>query len=584
MELIYSVKQMFCTEDPKSCLSAYGADKYHIPAYQRGYKWKSDKTGAVQVLLDDLLENYKKDPNKEYFLQYITLKSIDRHLEVIDGQQRLTTLSILLSVAAQFLEEENLASDKLTYATRDSFFSNVIYQKAKLQSLLKQNSWKEFVSKDPAFDSQDVWHIREAAICVNKFFTKVLKKEKINPKEFLDYLLQHVKIIVNSVESHVSSETVFKNLNSNKVALTEVELIKGWFITKVGRNKVPNGANSFVEMMELRARLGRQWDEITAWTNKEDVSDFYFGSEGYGMHQFLTLVAMSLGLELKKKDKTNGLFNHFVSQDINEAYNQLQFIFRLLKDWYANNNLYHLIGFANFAKNNKIKRLDLLHELIQKESKSQLMNWLNDIKNKLINVDLDQLRYPENNDEIQTVLLYLNLFMGNTNSEFIRAEDPTDTRFNFLKFSKEQWTLEHIFPQRPFGKNQNGVEELDEVIEILGGREHLESELEESLYKEERSIDDIDLIHNALASTDELNSIGNICLLSKEDNASNGCMFFKAKRQNMLKRLQKGSFVPRHTFDVFSKMIDGIAGSDISTWKKSDINLHQNWIQTKITP
>ena len=54
-------------------------------------------------------------------------------------------------------------------------------------------------------------------------------------EDFYVYLLNNVKIIVNSVEKHIESETVFKNLNSNKVPLTEAELIKGLLITKVGR-------------------------------------------------------------------------------------------------------------------------------------------------------------------------------------------------------------------------------------------------------------------------------------------------------------------------------------------------------------
>ena len=128
-ELVFSIKDVFNAATPSGCLAQYNADFFHIPAYQRGYKWGCGPTGAVSILLDDLWGKYKQGSD-EYYLQYITVKHLilsrGHCLEVIDGQQRLTTLSILLSVFNAIIEgneeKDNIAYKKLDYAVRENFF------------------------------------------------------------------------------------------------------------------------------------------------------------------------------------------------------------------------------------------------------------------------------------------------------------------------------------------------------------------------------------------------------------------------------------------------------------------------------
>ena len=121
-ELIYNIKNIFSTENSECCLVEYEVEKFHIAAYQRGYKWSSDEYGAVTILLNDLwdaFKAYQRNERKEYYLQYITLKrnSELRYLEVIDGQQRLTTLSVLLSTLSLKLENENISNCIIPFKT-----------------------------------------------------------------------------------------------------------------------------------------------------------------------------------------------------------------------------------------------------------------------------------------------------------------------------------------------------------------------------------------------------------------------------------------------------------------------------------
>ena len=84
-------------------LKIFSSDfEYHIPPYQRPYAWTTEETGT---LFDDLYEFYRTETADNYFLGTIVLiKEEDKsHADIIDGQQRLTTLTILFSVLASKL-------------------------------------------------------------------------------------------------------------------------------------------------------------------------------------------------------------------------------------------------------------------------------------------------------------------------------------------------------------------------------------------------------------------------------------------------------------------------------------------------
>lgn len=68
---------------------------YIIPSYQRGYRWGKDE---VEALLDDVY-NFLDDPKNHassYWLQPIVVRAIEGKWEVVDGQQRLTTIFLIL--------------------------------------------------------------------------------------------------------------------------------------------------------------------------------------------------------------------------------------------------------------------------------------------------------------------------------------------------------------------------------------------------------------------------------------------------------------------------------------------------------
>lgn len=91
---------------------------YYIPAYQRPYAWTEEET---ETLFDDLLDFYQTEKVDNYFLGSIVLiKDEDKpKADVIDGQQRLTTLTILIAVIASYLTGENQSNCKNILENRE---------------------------------------------------------------------------------------------------------------------------------------------------------------------------------------------------------------------------------------------------------------------------------------------------------------------------------------------------------------------------------------------------------------------------------------------------------------------------------
>ena len=106
--LLYTVEEIF-GNNAESYLIKNKKDFYNIPVYQRGYKWKPEQ---VTKLLEDV-NNFVPEDNKFYCLQNITLvpSKIASVFNVVDGQQRLTTLVLLLS----YLNQKDLGKGKVRF-------------------------------------------------------------------------------------------------------------------------------------------------------------------------------------------------------------------------------------------------------------------------------------------------------------------------------------------------------------------------------------------------------------------------------------------------------------------------------------
>jgi uncharacterized protein with ParB-like and HNH nuclease domain len=570
-ELVFNIAEVFDSSNSAGVLRQYNCQSYYIPSYQRGYKWSSDESGGVSILLNDLINSFEKE-RKEYYLQYITVKKVtiesDQQLEVIDGQQRLTTLSIIISVISEILNQSNISDNKLVYASRSNFFESHIYNKSSLAFLIN-TSWEELIKKFPELNTQDIYYIVQASKKCSKFFKTGKLKKNDQLVQFYNYLIFNVKLIINSVEKHIKSEQVFKNLNSNKVNLTETELIKGLLITRIGR-QTSNQTLSFKDISEVRLKIAIKWNEINHWAWQPDIKSFYFHKESDPMLALLRLVGLNLkeGIsESKLKNEKLGLFNFFTNyNDLQAIYNQLYFTKETLSSWHYNSEIYHLLGFIITIKEGSKEINSFLKLMFKFKEKTILLKYLTKQKDKLLAVDdIEKINYNEHASEIFNLLLGINVF-----------SKENSYRFNFRVFKKEKWSLEHIIPQNPKKEIQIEEEDIRIFRELINEDKLIQIDL--NIKEENENI--AEMYFEALKNEPIIQSIGNLCLLASPDNSSNGNKLFKEKRINILSRVQKGSFIPKHTFDVFGKMFSNAETNKMTLWTKKDINSNLEQIKS----
>lgn len=575
-ELIYSIANIFNDKTSDGCLYQYEAKKFHIPAYQRGYKWGSENDNEpVLTLLNDLNNSFKNNPDKKYYLQYITVskKEKEKWLEVIDGQQRLTTLSILLSVVKLLLKSGyiNPSEGKLHYAVRPSIFEDYIYPADRKFIIEASWSLNGIEIEGKTINSQDVYYLQRA--CFNTFVFLADLEEKA--EAFINYVLNNVIIIVNSVEAHIPGEKVFRNLNSNKVPLTEVDLIKGLLLTRVARHTdEENQKKRYREVLEVRTSLGKQWDEIAIGVNEPDFKDFFFKTDD-GLQGLIELVALMNGYELKTEEAHYPVFN-FYNRNIKRIHNyfeDLKVAYGVLRNWYNDPKIYNLLGFLFYSRGKKDydNSLIFLRDNI-KSQKKELVELLIEKRKNILPENVSDASYDENPAMVHNILLALNAF----------PNDIKEYRFDFYQYKKQDWTLEHVFPQSPEGKGRVLNKEQKAVIKEMLGGDTIDKRLKALLIKSERSKEEKEEIQEALKSIGELNSIGNMALLSHSMNSSIGCGLFNEKRSEVLNFIEKGYFVPIHTFGVFSKSIFNDPGNFLA-WDKTNITAHQQFIENKIT-
>lgn len=283
-ELIYNIRNIFVATGRESCLQQHGCTAYRIPPYQRGYKWGSDENQPVHTLLSDLQRAWKSKA-KEYLLQAITVKRVSDErggwvLEVIDGQQRLTTLFILIHALKRRLTASvrpNIAENKLRYSIRHEAPTLDELVAACLESDAAEEDFDRLKQAHRVDDEerQDCYYLKCAALrCVHALRDHSADsafQSAADVADFQEFVLREVKLMVNAVEAHISGEEIFGNLNSNRIVLTETELIKGLLLTRVAREPAAIRPRRYREVLEMRIRLGREWDAVNQWASVPEI-------------------------------------------------------------------------------------------------------------------------------------------------------------------------------------------------------------------------------------------------------------------------------------------------------------------------
>ena len=530
-----------------------------VKDYQRGYKWTATE---VRQLLDDLNEFEPKE-NEFYCLQPIIIKVDNDKKELIDGQQRCTTIYLILQYLGQHLFD-------ITYQTREQSaeFLNEI------ATLNLSGEWNDWVASHSKKDNVDNYHFFQAYRAIQNWFAEKSEDEK---SRFLEKLLSKTKVIWYEVTGEIDSIELFTRINSNKIPLTEAELIKALFLIAL------TDASTRREWV-----VAQQWDTTE---NELEESEFWYFIAANTPPATPIDYIFSLSEVVKKQENYQGeypIFNAYYNAYKNAEnkklwvetqWNEVRNNFLTLKEWFKDFEYYHLVGALIHLGYNINTIFDLKLQSNSKTAfkealKAEFAKIIGSFGNNLENV------YYSSGKERKALLLF--------NIISILQSEEKAYRFPFNKFKTMNWDIEHIHAiatdtnnkavQKAWlEENKNYITD-DKTLakknqDILSLKEIKEEELsslveEVTKYLSEKGFDN-----------DNINDLSNLTLLDSGTNRSYKNIIFPLKRMRIIEEDKKGTFIPLCTKNVFQKYYTPKA-NDLSIWTKDD---KENYRQSIIT-
>ena len=466
---------------------------FYINDYQRGYRWTKDEVGK---LLDDLtyyFENNNEDKSFYCLQPLIVARGKDKKdndvLEVLDGQQRLTTMLIVLKALKQMgFGNSGSKEYSVDYDTRPGSkeFLDGIRDKTEKES-------DKYI---------DYYHMYQAYNAVQDYkeWNDDVKRKIIDGKRVKFIWYDVTKQVAKQVTDQVTGKTsyvidsrkvreVFARFNAGKIALTDAELVKALFLMKI-KDYIDNENTCLDEqtrntLIQLeRERLSTKWDEIENTLNEPDFWGFIYGKDDDKYPTRIEYILDSLSSNQRTYDYFDKNLNSSSVSVITE-WNRIADLFDLYKNWYDNKVLYHLIGFLRFcdvsiitikeiydcADNHSdflrtIEKLSKAYAVSIDDDETKIKNALKGLNKKDANkykelndligtlskednkndelrkfLESDSVTYVNNKDNVIKILFLFNILAV--------AHQKNDMRLSFSSFYSQEYDLEHISSQTP---------------------------------------------------------------------------------------------------------------------------------------
>lgn len=543
-------------------------ERYKISSYQRGYRWKAEE--QVRALLDDLKDFFQQPKGEIYCLQPIVVaKGHDEKgefWEVIDGQQRLTTLFLLLHV----LGEKVYDIDFEVRVNSAHLLTDIVGGKA--------------VDTDK---SPDAYFMSEAYKKIKQW----VDEQQLLSTDFKTTLLDSVQVIwyevaltcATTAEKEKEKIDIFNRLNIGKIPLDNAELLRALFLNHI----VGEGTHDDVL---LKGIFATEWQEMEYFLQKDDVWGFLNPEDKAMRNRILLLFRLVAQAKTSQGRATFCFFENELRElsheeriaKVQDYWKETKRLFAFIRACYNDRHLYHILGLC-FAL--KAINLNELHSLCKDVCKSELCERFKErIKSKFKEVKLEELSYENKRADIQRVLLLFNVLTMD------QQDSLSQQRFPFHKYHQNLWSLEHIHAQKSEAVQGNIDEQLANMhkeLEELNKAEipELQSHIKEILpqlttlqtkvpLNEEdiHTFNQLMLNFEALFSDDAssgMHEMSNMALLTSGDNAALNNSCFAYKRIKLLQLERKGSFIPPCTRNVFLKVYSPI-GAPSYKWGQAD--------------
>lgn len=592
-------------------------NKFYIPDYQRGYRWTNLEVSKLLCDLEDYF-NHNTDGSTFYCLQPLVVffNKKEEAWEVIDGQQRLTTLFLILNQQRTLLEQiyPGMQLFELSYQSRPG-----------------SKTYLEQIDASQKNDNIDYYHMYNASQTIRAFLDK---EASLGAWRFVDAVVNanntinrpSVKFIwydvTEDIESqNISSEEKFADLNIGKIGLTNAELIKALFLNNVADDE------------SEALRIASDWDNIEHALQDDSFWSFIYGKDDgkYAtrieflfdiiqqkafneQNEYYTFDAYSDRIKSLAKDAVQKN-PHIISPEkniIKALWKDVSDKYYLFKGWYENKNLYHIIGYLRYQKFD-ISEIEKIYDCPEIENVEQFYEKLLEKVLKCVDdTEIRNLNYHDSKDhkKIYDILTLFNVL------SIIDCEKE-DVRFSFDEFYKHSWDIEHVRSQTP--KNLDGEGRQDWIIcnlEYFSGVKQQDdfaaykSAIDNApnrnyeivpgytigsicdellkLYTDKSDITEssiYDILYKQVFKQDASfryeDNIGNLVLLDQGTNRGYKNAFYPVKRKWIYRREHEGVYILPCTKNVFAKNYSDII-FDLMNWNNEDAEAYMSEIERVI--
>lgn len=511
---------------------------FFIPAYQRGYRWVDQQVEDLLRDVDEFIPKEIIDSNDKtwYCLQPIVVKECDDKIkevnklkniwyEVIDGQQRLTTIFLVLHYLNQ------------GYATirRKPLFNLQYETRSDSEQFLKEKSFENNID-----DSNiDYYHISKAYEAIVKWFIK--KDQDFDINNFESKFLYSTKFIWYESLASDSIE-IFTRINMGKIPLTNAELVKALFLNS------SNFKDSDKEKIRLKQlEIASDWDKIE-YALQEDAFWYFLNTEPNHLATRIEFIFDLMADKPTNADEYytfryfNDNFKHKTEKQIADNWQKIKKYYQSLEEWFIERTLYHKIGFL-VATGTKIK--DII-SFKKEHSKRQFRNILDGLIGEKVKFPFDELSYKKG--PVREILLLHNI------QTMLNNENETN-RFPFDRYKKERWDVEHITAIAA-DIPTNEQHQMDWLLESSKFIKDDELKSKTKKYKKEDFEQLFNMVLSHLSESkihEDINDISNLVLLDASTNRSYKNAVFPVKRATIIQREKTGTFIPICTKNVFMK-------------------------------
>lgn len=557
-----------------------------IPFQQRGYRWTQDN---IEIFLKDL-EAFINSEKLVYCLQPVTVSNKDEKFNLIDGQQRLTTIYLL----HKFLTSDDKDLDDTTELYHYEYEKDKDYER------------RDFLRKKISDDDEstiDKFYISKAYKTIREWFDgKALTtfKNIILEKDERKKSIQILWYIIDSKNDH----EVFRNINSGKIQLSNSDLIKALLLNR--ENKIDEQTR--MQIAVQYEQMERQFAENRFWymLQQEDVDE----QKGQSRLDLL----FNYVADIKNDDYQNDarqsfyVFSNYNDEVLLEKWKIIREEYQRFKDIFDDPYTYHYVAFLIFCR----KSFRTILQKSKNKKKSEFCNELrNDIKNVMMSTHkaVEEYGYGDKNADlcklfvlhnIETVLQRYSQLQANKNLRFSYEYFPFELLY------KQTWNIEHIASQT----DNNLKSEIDRKDWIDGAKVDYEE-----LFKKEKinnllniaeedlsNKENFNLLYNAVVAEakdtnlkEEKDQIGNLVLLDEHTNKSFHNSLFPRKRRIVLmasglrnntdsdlEENVESVYVPICTQQVYTKSYCKSSSVKLLSWTKEDFDVYLNDIKEKL--